>query len=133
MALDDENREVFVGCYEAARAGDWERFKSYLDPVVELHEAASLPYGGVCKGPDRVVACLQAMFSAWGSVEFVLDRMLVGHDLGFVLFDVRFTARSGAVVHIPVVELWRIRDAKLTEIRPFYFDTNAVRNALANG
>jgi len=133
MALEDENRQVFVGCYEAARAGDWERFKSYLDPVVELHEAASLPYGGVCKGPDRVVACLQTMFSTWANVEFALDQMLVGRDLGFVLFDVSFTARGGAVVHIPVVELWRIRDAKLTEIRPFYFDTNAVRNALADG
>ena|SRR5579859_5517247 len=132
MALEDENRKVFTACYEAAREGDWERFKSHLDPEVELHEAASLPYGGACKGPDRVVAFLQVMFSAWGSVEFELDQMLVGRDLGFVLFDVRFTARRGAAVHIPVVELWRICDAKLTEIRPFYFDTHAVRNALAD-
>jgi ketosteroid isomerase-like protein len=132
MASEEENRKVFVGCYEAARDGDWGRFKSYLDPGVELHEASSLPYGGVCRGPDQVVACLQAMFSAWDGVEFVLDRMLVGHDLGFVLFDVRFIAKNNAVVHIPVVELWRIRDARLTEIRPFYFDTHAVRNALAH-
>jgi len=131
MALEDENRDVFTRFYEAARAGDWDRFKSCLDPAIELHEAPSLPYGGVSKGPDAVVACLQAMFSTWRSVEFVLDRMLVDRELGFVLFDVSFTAETGAVVHMPVVELWRIRDGKLTEIRPFYFDTHTVRDALA--
>jgi ketosteroid isomerase-like protein len=130
MALEDENRQVFVGCYEAARTGDWETFKAYLDPDVELHEAASLPYGGACRGPDPVVACLRDMFSAWGGVDFTLVHMLVGRDLGFVLFDVRFTARGGNIVQMPVVELWRIRDGKLTEIRPFYFDTHAAWTAL---
>ena len=93
---------------------------------------APLPYGGTYKGPDQVEACLRRAFSAWGNVAFTLDRMLVGRDLGFVLFDVRFTAKCGHIVEIPVVELWRIRNAKLIEIRPFYFDTHAVWDALAD-
>lgn len=112
----------------------------YFDAATEeseIHEAMSLPYGGTWRGPDAMTFMVTQMRKTWGrpggdgTSTPTLHREIeytVGGDL--VCAHMMFNGvgqRTGRSFSFPIVEAWRFRDGKISEIRVLYFDAAECR------
>ncbi|WP_433193300.1 nuclear transport factor 2 family protein [Nocardia sp. CA-107356] len=103
-----------------------------LDPDVVMYQAEHLPYGGEWRGPDGIEKFMVAMSRTWGSLEFIEQRFVVDGETVVIYNRGRMLARAtGRLLETSVMQLMTFRDGLIVEIRPFYLDTAAVLEALA--
>jgi ketosteroid isomerase-like protein len=109
-------------------------FADFAEDVV-AYEADGLPYAGVFKSLSECRRLFNEMMTAWSHVQWDVKEFAGGGDIVVVAFDATFTARkSGKTFKMPILELWRFREGKVVELRPFYYDTHYIREAfLASG
>jgi uncharacterized protein len=106
--------------------GDLPALLGLLHSDVEIHEPASLPYGGVRHGHDGFAEVLQIM-AALVELE-ITDHTLYAIPAGVILvLDVRFISRStGASFETRVVEIDTVDAGKVRTMNLFYEDTHAL-------
>jgi uncharacterized protein len=123
--------QVVTDVYAAFGAGDLNQFRLLLDPAVELHQAASLPYGGTYRGIAEVMNAVGQVMTVWEQPQLQIRQMIADGDAVIVLLEFKARPRgSNKILEFPVAELWRVRDEKVVEVRPFYYDTHAIHVAL---
>ncbi|MCO5985247.1 nuclear transport factor 2 family protein [Actinoallomurus spadix] len=102
-----------------------------LHPDVVMHQAPTLPYGGVWRGHDGLERFMAAMSRTWRSLEFLERRQWTDGDTVIVSNHGRLTARAtGRSIETTVLQVFTVRDGLIAEIRPFYWDTAAINEAL---
>ncbi len=105
----------------------------FYAPDVVLYQADSLPYGGVWRGHDGLERFFLAMSRTWDTFEMVEQEFLTSTSPLVVLTHVRARARdTGREIHFPIVQTITVEDGRITEVRPFYWDTAAVANACSS-
>lgn len=119
-----ETRRVVSACYAAASANDAAAIAELMDPDVVLHEAASLPNAGVHRGLDAVMRAMVPVFELFDLSRLRLERIVVDGEWGIGLVDIPLRGRDGE--SCAVSEVYRVRNGRVVEIRPFYWDTAAV-------
>ncbi len=124
MTTPEQNRQTVVDAYVAYAEGRHDDFFALFDAEVELHEASTLPYGGVYKGIKEFRHGIDRMLASWAEMRFEIEAITAGGDLVFVHFNTAATARNGRSYAFPVLELWRFKDGKVIEMRPIYWDTH---------
>jgi hypothetical protein len=77
-------------------AGDLDGFFSVFADDVELHEADSLPYGGVYKGIESFKKGIGIMFDAWHDLSFRIEQFTAGGDLVIIYMQLRATGHASA-------------------------------------
>ena len=118
------NIEIVRELYEAGTAGDLERMLRHIDPGFICYEAPSLPYGGEYHGPEGLSRLFTAVFSRFDAFKVEVKELLDAGPTVVVIINLRVTLKgSGRTVEMPVVEIWRLREGKVVELRPFYWDT----------
>lgn len=96
-----------------------------------MHEAASLPYGGVYPGRELMKATLSGVTGSFDEFRYGIRNYLAGGDEVVVHLHMEGVGRtSRKPFSLPVMELWRFRDGKAIEMRPFLYDTAALIAAL---
>lgn len=124
------NAKLLIDAYKAMDAGDEGALMKLLADDCTFIEAATLPYGGVYKGVAGAVEGVGGMFSAWKHLRVDIEQITAGGDLVIAYMHLVGTARAtGKIYEGPTAELFRFRDGKITEWRPIYWDTHAVRVA----
>ncbi|MFJ4713599.1 nuclear transport factor 2 family protein [Streptomyces sp. NPDC088785] len=109
----------------------FEEIADCLDPEVTLHQAPGLPYAGTWRGPSGIERFLSVMGDAWQVMEFLDQHCFVNGPDVVVTNRVRFVARTtGRELDTRIVQEMTVRDGRLVEIRPFYWDPAAVADAL---
>ncbi|MFJ9852763.1 nuclear transport factor 2 family protein [Streptomyces sp. NPDC101150] len=104
----------------------------YFAPDVVLHQADSLPYGGTWRGHAGMTRFFLAMSAAWESFDMVEQEFLATGETAVILTQVRARARAtGRELAFPVLQTITVRDGRIAEIRPFYWDTGAIADACA--
>lgn len=94
---------------------------------VVLHQAESLPYGGVWLGHDGMERFFVAMSRTWESFEMVEQEFLATEGPLVVLTQVHARARAtGREVDFPIVQTITVEGGRITEVRPFYWDTGLI-------
>lgn len=125
MATEQQrNLEIIRAAYAAGQAGDLETFFKNVSEDCIFYEADSLPYGGEYRGPEAIKRGTMLMFGAWDDFQFAVTNFCAGDDL--VTVHVRISGvgrKTGKSFSMPIVEVWRLIDGKIVEIRPYYFDT----------
>lgn len=131
-----ETSDVLEGMYAAeieylAAGGpgtaSFEPLVPYFAPDVELHQADALPYGGTWRGHDGMERFFLAMTEAWEEFDIVRQELLSTTGTAVVLTDVRARARAtGQELRFPILQTIRMRDGRIAEISPFYWDTAAI-------
>jgi ketosteroid isomerase-like protein len=97
---------------------------------VVLHQADALPYGGTWRGHAGMEQFFEAMSQVWESFEIEQQSFLANDATPVVLSEVRATARaSGRELRFPILQMIRIENGRIAEIRPFYWDTAAIAAA----
>ncbi|MFH8405063.1 nuclear transport factor 2 family protein [Streptomyces sp. NPDC018019] len=129
-------RAVLERFYEAERAyvaaggpgrADFSALAACLAPDVVLHQSPGLPYAGEWRGPAGMERFMAVMGRLWRSMEFLEQRQSVDGEEVVVTSRVRFTARAtGRVLTTTIVQLMTVREGRIREVRPFYWDPAAV-------
>jgi ketosteroid isomerase-like protein len=126
------NLEIVKKAYAVAQGepggGDgWETFFADTTDETEFHEAEVLPYGGLYRGTKQLVRAAGIVFGTWKDFSYQIRGFTVGGNT--VIVDLMVSAvglKSGKSFSMPLLELWRMKNGKVTEIRPFYYDTARV-------
>lgn len=130
---EDDNIAIVKSFYEYLANGD--RDGAYANVMAEdcvLHEADVLPYGGVYRGRALMKDTLRDVVARFDEFDVRILNYLGGGDEVVVHLHLAGVGReSRKPFSMPVMELWRIRDGKVVELRPFLFDAAAFADALA--
>ncbi|MEU2239103.1 nuclear transport factor 2 family protein [Streptomyces sp. NPDC018338] len=104
----------------------------YFAPDVVLHQAAALPYGGTWRGHAGLERFFLAMSRVWESFDMTEQEFLATGATTVVLTRVRARARAtGRELTFPILQTITVRDGRIAEVRPFYWDTAAIADACA--
>lgn len=105
--------------------------KPYFAEDVELHQADALPYGGTWHGHDGMERFFLVMRQTWAAFDLSEQEFLATtQDRAVVLTHVRARARAtGTEIDFPILQIIRTKDGRITDIRPFYWDTAAISAA----
>jgi uncharacterized protein len=134
-----EHVEVVRRLFQAVEERDLQGVLDCYDEGVEIHEAASLPYGGIYRGHDGAVKHAIGFLAAWddhqGEAEQRLDPHFFAGDDGAtvaVLFRHRaIDQASGRRLDAPEVSIYEVRDGKIVRSQMFHADSAAVAQFLA--
>ena len=129
--LEDKNIDVIKRAFALLlEKGDLDGFFAHVSDQCELHEPASLPYGGVYRGKEEMRRGITKAIESWGHLEIKKLNYAVGGDEVVVHLDISGVMRkTGKRVSMQTLELWRVRDGKVVELRPFLYDTAAILDA----
>jgi hypothetical protein len=106
-------------------AGGWGQVLDLLDPAISVPVCPSLPHGGDWVGHDGYLKMIEQV-TKWRTTiggqrsSYILDA---GED--HVLLVITFESKSvktGRTFPIRMVELYTLRDGKITELIPYYWD-----------
>ncbi|MFF5125843.1 nuclear transport factor 2 family protein [Streptomyces syringium] len=136
-----DSMTVLTGMYEAeakylAAGGPGEAPFDLLAPYfasdVVLHQAEALPYGGTWHGHAGLTRFFLAMSDVWESFDMVDQKFLATGETAVVLTQVQARARAtGRELAFPILQTITVRDGRIVEVRPFYWDTAAIADACA--
>ncbi|WP_229874935.1 nuclear transport factor 2 family protein [Amycolatopsis deserti] len=102
----------------------------FFAPDVVLHQAEALPYGGVWRGHQGLERFFLAMSGAWETFEMVDQEFLRTTSPLVVLTHVRARARAtGRELRFPILQTIAVGHGRITEVRPFYWDTATIADA----
>ncbi|MEU1054150.1 nuclear transport factor 2 family protein [Streptomyces sp. NPDC005876] len=113
-------------------AASFDLLAPFFAPDVELHQADALPYGGTWRGHLGMTRFFLRMGEVWESFEMGEQEFLATGETTVVLTQVRARARAtGRELGFPILQAITVRGGRITEVRPFYWDTRAVAEACA--
>lgn len=128
-----DNKQIVQRFLEASMAGDRETMDRLMSPHASVMEAESLPYAGTYRGVPGFLDLVRRVYSTFSDVDVTITDIIGEKDQVIVMAKMSGKSRkSRTPFEMPVVEVWRLRDDRIIEIRPFYFDT-AKMNELAAG
>jgi ketosteroid isomerase-like protein len=110
----------------------YEPVSALLDPEVVLYQAPGLPFTGtgIWRGHVEMERFLAIFSEVWKSMEFLEQEHWGDANNVVVRNRVRFQARStGKHVDTLIVQLITVRDGRMLECRPFYWDPQAIAEA----
>jgi ketosteroid isomerase-like protein len=129
-----DNKAIVRAFLAAAAVNDRERMGQFLDPRIRVIEAASLPFGGEHVGIEAFHALTRRVFRLWRDTRVEVHEMLADGDRVVVLATMHGRSRDGVrTLEMPIAEIWRLESGKVSEIRPFYFDTRGFLDTLGTG
>ena len=124
-AVEERDLEAMLACY----ADD-----------VEIHEAESLPYGGVYRGREGAVAHAMAFLESWGryqgAEEARLEARVIGDGSGTVAVSFWHKAtgpRDDMVLREREVSIYEVRDGKVARSQMFHADVAKLNGFLEKG
>lgn len=130
---EELNIKIVKRFYQYLDEGD--RDGAYANTFSEdckLFEADALPYGGAYRGRDVMKEVLAGVMARFDEFECEIRNYLAGNDEVVVHLNLKGIGReSRKPFSIPAMELWKIRDGKVVELRPFLFDSAAMADVLA--
>jgi ketosteroid isomerase-like protein len=113
--------------YALTSAGDWAAAEEHLTDDFVAVEADHLPFAGTYSGKGGLRALFDKVMSMADVIDMQIRETTVGEDHAVTLVDLVFAAGGRA----QIAEMFRFRDDRICEIRPYYFDPAPVLAAVA--
>lgn len=123
------NKSVVQQIFAAFAEGDMDTVKSFLHEDVCVYEPESLPYGGVTKGRDAMLELFGEVFGLWQDLDLDIKQFVEEGETVVLLADFCGTGKAGISFKMPLAEVWKVRDGKVYEVRPHYFDAKLMHDA----
>jgi len=129
--MSQSNKEKVQAMFDAMAAGDFELMKTYLHPDVFVIEADCLPYSGIHRGPDGYIQLVHKVVNTWDDLQLSVNAMAEVDDMVMVVSEFAGKNKAGVAFNMPMTELFYFTDGKISEVRPYYFDTNKLAELYA--
>ena len=119
--------------YLLAAESDFSPVAATLDPECVIYQPDSLPYGGAWRKHGGFEAWMRAFGEVWTSLEvkgaeiFSLGDVLVSRSHVYAR-----SRRNEGEADWPLLQFVRVREARILELRPFYWDTAALLEGLTH-
>lgn len=120
----DEMLAIVEKLYAATSVGDFDTAETYLTDDFFITEAQTLPFAGVFRGKQA----LRDLFPIVMGMMDVAGLNIIQHVSGgdYVITILAFTFQDPALQPAELCELYRFRDGKICEIKPYYFDPSTI-------
>ena len=113
--------------YMTAGGEDFSRIADTLDPECVIYQPKSLPYGGEWRGHYGFEAWMQAFAQQWSSLEVKDAEIYLDGNVIVSKSHVYAIAKpTGMRLDWPLLQFFKLRNNKILELRPFYWDTAAL-------
>ena len=122
--MSQSKLDTVQAMFDALAVGDFDRMKSYLHPEVIVTEADCLPYSGIHRGPDAYIQLVHTVVGAWDDLSLSVDAMAEAGDMVIVVSVFSGKNKAGVAFNMPMTEVFHFSDGKISEVRPYYFDTH---------
>jgi ketosteroid isomerase-like protein len=130
MASDDPGTTVVTELARRFMAGDGAGATAMFAPEISVEQPASLPHGGWHHGLEGM-GKMGATFAEYWTRVIENPRIFGDGDQAMQLTTQTWTAKAtGRSATVDVVELFRVADGKVTEIRVFQQDVKALLDTL---
>lgn len=128
--LERQNIATVKRLYSLAGRGKWAEAEQYLTDDFVIVEAETLPFKGSYHGKGALKELFAIVMATAGIQGVEEEQMTAGGDRVVAL---RVLLLHGSPpVRCPLAEVFRLRDGKVAQILPFYFDSSmVVRSAAA--
>ena len=126
---EERNLRIIEALYAATGKGDWATAESMLTEDFFVTEVDTLPFGGVYRGRKALHDLFMKVIPAAGVIDFGIQQMTAGADCVVVLLEL--VLAGPPQVRVPLAEVFYLRDEKVCEIKPYYFDQRPMCVAVA--
>jgi SnoaL-like domain len=121
MTMTPQQIEQFVDAlYDATGTADWDGAAALLTDDFVVTEADPLPMAGVYRGKNALKELYQAVMEIADVAGFDRIQTTVGGDYAVCILSIQFV--DPALAPAELCELFRFKDGKCCEIKPYYFD-----------
>jgi len=127
QTLAERNKELVLKQYEAVQNADVESFFSRCDPNMVIHEASSMKVGGIYRGMEELGGLLGQLAGLYDMTTINMERIVAGDEYVVAMGSFMTADHS---YQVKITEWWQIKDDKVVEVRPFYWDTQELNAAL---
>jgi ketosteroid isomerase-like protein len=128
--MSQENVEIVRRYYAAWNAGGLDAVRDLWSDDFQWHDAPGMPDSGVYQGPDAVAAHFRDLAEVLGHMKVEVDGLVPAGDEVFVRLRVHLDApRGGLLLDGPIFETVRIEHGKLSRIRLFLDEREALEAA----
>jgi hypothetical protein len=132
MSSEAGNKATIQRLYDAANAMDVPTIQGLLADDIVLLQAPTLPHGGEFHGVEAAMGGIGKMFETFDLTEIKVHQLAADGDPVVAVINLIGKYRTnGAPLDMPVRECFRLRDGKVYELQPFYYDTGALAAAAA--
>lgn len=124
---DQTGQKTLEAFFAAFKVHDTTTMEALLAPDFVIHEADGLPYAGTYVGFAGWMELLGRIGSTWTDLTPTIRHFLGDGRHFAILMDLTLTAKAtGRSIETSIFELWTVEAGKITQVRPFYWDTKAV-------
>lgn len=116
-----ENKDVVRSIYTSINQGDTTSAMHLFHPDVVLHEASSLPFGGTYQGLEAVGRAIAQVMTVLDLTNLHVAEVVAEGEHVIAFLKIPIVGKNAT---ISLVECWRLRNGKIIEITPYYWDTN---------
>ena len=115
----------------AAADASFDAIAATLDPEVVLHQSPDLPWGGEYHGHEGYAEWARVMSVAFNKLEVKEQSYFVEANAVVILCRfVTYSRSTGKSLDLPMAQVVRVRDDRILEFRPFYWNVPAYHAAL---
>ncbi len=108
----------------------FEAMAATLAPDVRLHQSPDLPFGGEYVGPAEYQIWAEKMAAIFDKVDVQEARSFEEGDAVVVVCTLVTRERSSQLeMRYPMVQVVHVKDGRITEFRPFYWNVPAYSEA----
>jgi ketosteroid isomerase-like protein len=126
---EESNLKTVKALYEATGKGDWPAAESMLTEDFFVTEADTTPFAGVYRGRKALHDLFMHVIQATGVTGLDIQQYTAGGDMVVVLLELVLGGPPEA--RVALAEAFRLRDGKVWEIKPYYFDPRPLFAAVA--
>lgn len=125
----DEKIAFIDELYAATGSGDWDKAASMLTDDFVVTEADGLPMEGKYHGKHALKELYLKVFSMMDAVGF--DRVVTTTGGDYAVSILSILMADDSIPPSEVCEVFRFRDGKVCQIKPYYYDPAPVHAAYA--
>ncbi|MDT0575975.1 nuclear transport factor 2 family protein [Croceicoccus sp. F390] len=129
---DEAACQLVNDLFAATGSGDWQKAASMLTDDLVIHEADCVPMAGEYHGKDALQQLYTDVFTRLDVAELEQLGQTVGGDYVINIARMHFAQPGPEHPRLRPAELcerFTIRDGKVSEIKPYYFDPTALTAA----
>ncbi len=122
---------VYMNAGGADAGASFAGMAATLDPDVVLHQSPDLPWGGEFHGHAGYEEWARQMSRAFDQLAVKDAHLFADGDI--VVITCRLVTRSrasGETLDLPMAQVVRVRDDRIVEFRPFYWNVPAYRETV---
>lgn len=125
----EEMQQFVVDLYAATGVGDWDKVSTMLTDDFVCSEADTLPMKGLYHGKNALRELYTKVMGMMDVAGLDVVETTVGKDHAVTILSFQFADPALERAHL--CELFRFRDGKVCEIKPYYYDPAPIVAACA--